>query len=207
MNLSSPYWMENLCSLPTEAGSFRFLHVPPDKDLSAYVYLGTLTDGGAVVPRRIRTNEHGSTLDLGEIHVEKGLTLAGRLAGSDGKAVPSGIVVFARCPNADDTGLTLTLGESGRFEFKGLPPGPVLVSLLLPNDDNAKPYWISAKNSCRDPFGHHALEGQLDHDIADLTILLEPGREPHGNFDHDPTRIADFNDAKAGPITGVPPRP
>ena len=60
----------------------------------------------------------------------------------------------------------------------------------------SRPVWI-----CSD------LEGQLDHDIADLTILLEPGAEPEHDFDPDPALVADFNDAKAGPITGVPPRP
>ena len=51
------------------------------------------------------------------------------------------------------------------------------------------------------------LEGQLDHDISDLTILLEPGEEAGRANDIDPAVIADFNDAKAGPITGIPPRP
>ena len=55
------------------------------------------------------------------------------------------------------------------------------------------------------------LEGQLDRDITDLTILLEPGVESATgrtrNARPDPTALADFNDAKAGPITGVPPQP
>jgi hypothetical protein len=42
-----------------------------------------------------------------------------------------------------------------------------------------------------------------------LTILLEPGEQRELGLltahEMDPTVLADFNDAKAGPITGVPP--
>ena len=48
--------------------------------------------------QRIHTAEDGSTLDLGEFHVENGLTLAGRVVCSDGKDVPSGPRFMRRCP-------------------------------------------------------------------------------------------------------------
>ena len=78
----------------------------------------------------------------------------------------------------------------------------------------APPYQVSAKNKCRNPHLLDVLEGQLDRDITDLTILLEPGQDAGVGRIHvdrvdrvDPAVLADFNDAKAGPITGVPPRP
>ena len=82
---------------------------------------------------------------------------------------------------------------------------------------DGRQYGYSAQNRCRNPEHPSFLEGQLDRDIADLTILLDPNAQtdelrpplpPFGHFsDRDPAAIADFNDAKAGPITGVPPRP
>ena len=49
----------------------------------------------------------------------------------------------------------------------------------------------------------------IDHDINDLTILLEPGEVPEAKSivpcGVDPARVTDFEDAKAGPITGVGP--
>jgi hypothetical protein len=51
------------------------------------------------------------------------------------------------------------------------------------------------------------LSGQLDHDVTELTILIEPSGDPRtmDPLRIDPTILADFSDAKAGPITGVPP--
>ncbi len=53
------------------------------------------------------------------------------------------------------------------------------------------------------------LTGRLDHDILDLTILLEPPGQDERKLvlPRDDAVLADFNDAKAGPITGVPPQP
>ena len=83
-----------------ESGLFRFPHMLPATDFWAYAKVGSLADGGAVIPQRIHTAEDGTTLDLGEFHVEKGLTLAGRVVCSDGKAVPTGTTICARWPNA-----------------------------------------------------------------------------------------------------------
>ncbi len=181
-------------------GYYRFPHSLPETEFWVYAKLGTLADGGAIIPQRVETTEEGSTTDLGEFHVEKGFTLAGRVVCSDGKPVPGGTSIDAECPNADGS-LSVTLDKTGRFEFKGLPAGPVSVRTRPAG------YFVSAKNRCHGPSGFDDLKGQLGHDIADLTILLEPGAEPKHDSDPDPALVADFNDAKAGPITGVPPRP
>jgi hypothetical protein len=72
------------------------------------------------------------------------------------------------------------------------------------------PYRLSEKNRSLNPEFPIAIEGRLDHDVTDLTVLLEPGAQTKldlaGLDDIDPAVIADFNDAKAGPITGVAPR-
>ena len=55
--------------------------------------------------------------------------------------------------------------------------------------------------------GLYTPTGQLDRDLTDLTILVEPGKEPgFRSIDEiDPAVLADFNDAESGPITGVAP--
>ena len=115
---------------------------------------------------------------------------------------------MAGSPNASGI-LKQKLGPSGEFAFAGLPDGPVSVHLFYIEKSG---YRLSAKNKCLDPSSSHAgLEGQLDHDIGDLTILLEPGSKPERDDESywkiDPAVLADFRDAKGGPITGVPPRP
>ena len=192
-------------------GSFRIPHVPAQAEFWVYAKVDSVPDGGAVIPIRIATGEDGSTSDVGECHVEEGRRLAGRVICSDGKDVPAGTTIFASNPNAQD-GFHSKLDASGKFDFKGLPPGAVRVFLHLKRSQDGSDYHASAKNRCLNP-SHRVitLEGQLDHDITDLTILLEPGAEDgigRPPYDRpDPTALADFNDAKAGPITGVPPRP
>ena len=115
------------------------------------------------------------------------------------------MMISVRCPNAEGGGFVV-LDESGRFEFKALPVGPISIA-VHPWKAVAPGYHVSAKNKCRNPLSRAYLEGQLERDITDLTILLEPGHEKgHVGFDQvDPAVLADFNDAKAGPIMGVPP--
>jgi hypothetical protein len=71
-------------------------------------------------------------------------------------------------------------------------------------------YRLSHQNKCLDPTYPDRLQGTIHHDITDLTILLEPGDFQENvsltMFGLDPAAVADFEEAKSGPITGVPPR-
>ncbi len=187
-------------------GYYRFPHSLPETEFWVFAKLGSLANGGAMTPVRVQTTGEGSAIDVGELHVETGRRLAGRLVCSDGKKVPEDLLLLASCTNAQSN-LEQRPGPAGRFEFKGLPAGPVWLEVTYQTTSDRPRYGFSAKNLCRNPENVTYLEGQLDHDIADLTILLEPGAEPKHDSDPDPALVADFNDAKAGPITGVPPRP
>ncbi len=186
-------------------GYFRLTHILAEAEFWAYARLGSVPGNGAVSPQRIETSEDGTTTDIGELHAGQGRILAGRVVCSDGNPVPSGLMIRITCQNVEGGGF-LKLDQSGQFEFKALPAGPISIA-VDPCQPVPPAYRVSAKNKCRNPMIGECLEGQLEHDITDLTILLEPGREREQvNFDQvDPAVLADFNDAKAGPITGVPP--
>ena len=66
-------------------------------------------------------------------------------------------------------------------------------------------YRLSPKNKCLNPRLPRSIEGQLDRDIADLTILLDPGTEHESRRynEIDPSTLADFADARADLITGA----
>jgi len=193
-----------------ERGSFRFAHVLANGDYWAYAQLGSLGDKGALIPERVRTTEDGSKVELGDLSVQPGLTFAGRVVCSDGKAVPNDILVTVWCEHVAG-GMEMKLTDTGWFELSGLPGGLVTIDVNCSTDPPATGYRVSAQNKCRNPQMTSMLQGRVDHDIKDLTILLEPGSERSKPFrfrsDVDPALVADFNDAKAGPITGVPPRP
>jgi RNA polymerase sigma factor (sigma-70 family) len=191
-------------------GSFRFPHVPPQQDWRAYAKLGSLPDGGVIIPVGFRTTANGTSVDIGELHVEKGRALAGRIVCSDGKAVPGGLLLTAYSEEMEDSKLEQPVGPTGQFRLSGLLDGRVTLNVIFPNGAVRYPYRLSDKNRCLDPQASDRFEGRLDHDITDLTILLEPGMQPEREFlrsQLDQTALADFEDAKAGPITGVSPRP
>ncbi len=106
--------------------------------------------------------------------------------------------------------LSSSLNEDGRFEVTGLPDGSVSVFIMQMDDMGVQSttlpgYRLSRKNKCLDPNFPDRLRGMVDRDITDLTILLEPGETPKRVPEVAPALPADFNFAKAGPITGVPP--
>ena len=203
----NPTILGNPETITDASGLFRFPHTLATTDFWVHSKLRGLADGATVVPQRIHTTGDGTTLDLGELHVEKGRTLAGRVVCSSGTAIPAGTALFVAWSPAENEVLDREVDKTGRSEFNGLPAGPVRVTVMFGGERSATGYHVSVKNACRNPGLHSALEGQLDRDVNDLTILLEPGAEPENDFDLDPALEADFNDAKAGPITGVPPRP
>ncbi len=190
-------------------GFFRLPHVAPAMDFWVYAKLGSLDGTDTVIPVRVRTTGDGSTLHVGDLHVLEGRTLSGRLVRSDGQAIPDGLFVQAYCANIIGR-IDQKTDSAGHFEFKGLPDGSVSLFVYYENGQSHRLYRLSAKNRCLNPSFPCSIEGRLDHDVTDLTILLEPGAQPISNElreDVDPALIAEFNDAKAGPITGVPPRP
>ena len=191
-------------------GTFHFDHALAEEDFWLNGRLGSLADGDVLVPVRVRTTGDGTALDVGDLHVKKGRTLAGRIVCSDGKAVPSGLVLRASCENVEGD-IEHRPGLNGLFEFKGFIDGSMNLLVVFPKGPVPYPYRLSDKNRCLDPGECDRLEGQIDHDITDLTILLERGIQPERHYtlnsQIDQTALADFEDAKKGPIMGVPPRP
>ena len=115
------------------------------------------------------------------------------------------MILVVSSPNAGGS-LRLELNDTGRFTFKGLPDGLVSVRAFFHGKLQPLDYRLSPANRCLDPQIPTRLLGQLDRDIADLTILFEAGEQSQQDIPIvDAAVVADFNDAKAGPITGVPP--
>jgi RNA polymerase sigma factor (sigma-70 family) len=185
-------------------GRFRFEHAYADDEFTFYAKTGRLPDRGAVVPRRLTTGGDGSSVDLGDIAVVTGRTLTGRVVFADGKAVPPKTNVLASAEGAGGL-IYAKVDDHGRFEVRGLPEGEVDVSVQFPGIQTWNPpgYRLSSRNKCLDPINRFRLMGQLRGNRDDLVILFEPGEDPPNSLDPGP--LADFKEAKAGPITGVPP--
>ncbi len=190
-------------------GYFHFSHVLAETDFWVYTKLASFDDGSTLIPGRVRTTGDGSAIDAGELLIGAGRSLAGRLVCSDGKPVPDDLELIVLAGNVAGD-MKQQPGPEGRFKFTGLPAGPVSLCINFRNRPflGPGPYRFSAKNRCLNPEIPVEIEGRLDHDITDLTLLLEPGAQDMrlSRDELDPAVIADFNDAKAGPITGVEPK-
>jgi RNA polymerase sigma factor (sigma-70 family) len=205
--LATPLLDEDVRTTRTdEKGVFRFTHVLAETSFRARGEIGTIGDDVFLTPRDFRTGSPGAKVDLGDLNVEPGRALAGRLVLPGGKAPNGPIHLMVTTPGASGE-LVYVVDDSGRFAFTGIPSGPVSITIFYVNRRFAR-YQLSAKNKCRNPRTAKELEGRLDHDITDLTILLERGIEPRLDIPIHPLPEVEaaFKAARAGPITGVPPR-
>jgi hypothetical protein len=203
-----------------ERGKFVFRHVFEDTELRVFSHVGLLPDHGVVEPRTFRTGRDETTTDLGDLEVHVGSTLAGELIFADGNSGRPRVILSAFSPGSEGY-LVASPDATGHFEFKGLPRGPVTLSAYVPPTGQTQAlamirapgasggaYQLSPKNVCRNPTLTTQLEGRIDRDIRNLTVLLEPAvtSEPSPTAARiAPSVLARFERVRAGPITGVPP--
>jgi hypothetical protein len=153
-----------------ETGRFLFSNVSPNDDLVVYGLMESVKPYGAIPVRRLRTGDHGTTLDVGDLPVQEGHRLMGRIALDDGKPVPAHTRVLVSREQAWDS-LMVELDENGRFEVSGIPTEPISVSTLIEG------YALSPRNSCATPFNPGLLQGLVDRDVGALTVLYEKGNQ------------------------------
>ncbi len=160
-------------------GRFTFVNMPAETEYQFYGIMKSLGQDGAVGSRKLRLAEVGSTKDLGDVAVQPGLILAGKLKLSDGKALPAKTRVMLSRAEAWDNAQAV-LDADGSFRFVGVPAEEVDVSA------NVKGYRLSARNASLDPSGGYALVGRMKSSKTNLVVELEPGeRRPweSGNYE------------------------
>jgi len=149
-------------------GRFSFLNVAPEDDYYVYGLMDSLKNRGAVPVKPVRAGADGSTVDVGDLALEAGHTLAGRVLLADGKPVPPNTRLLIGREIAWDT-QSVILGPEGQFEVKGLPTERYSLSIAV------KGYHLSSKNHSVDSQNAYRMMGTIDQDITGLKILLEPG--------------------------------
>jgi len=107
--------------------------------------------------------------DAGDLAIEPGLRMVGRVVLSDGGVIPPDAKVFLSRDDAWDTATT-DLRPDGRFEFSDVPAGSVNLGVRIAG------YRISEKNRSLDRLNGSTLVGRIDQDIVGLELLLEPGK-------------------------------
>jgi hypothetical protein len=183
-----------------DAGRFSFVNVPTHDDLFLYGLMDSLKAYGSLKARLVRTESHGQTIDMGELTVEPGFRLAGRVVLSDGKPLPANTRLLLNRSEAWDT-QTATLGDDGGFSFTGVPDEIVDLNISVPG------YHLSKRNHGVDLYGR-ALEGRVDTDIDGLTIVFEPGDDGRRSFGPiDNAAYEEYRKRRATRISGIGTEP
>jgi hypothetical protein len=153
----------DLSATTDEQGHFQIPHVPPRRDYYLFGFMHSFADNGALPSRKITTLADGSTLELGDLIVEPGFTLDGRLS----IQLPHIPILVGRYHGRD--ALPSVSGPLGQFHFAGVPGEIVTVSIDAPG------YELSLNNASLDPSNPTHLLGRLVTNKTDLVMDIEPG--------------------------------
>ncbi len=181
--------------LATDANGFFLLpNVPPGLEFVLYAKMDSL--GGDTLPSKVfTTGRTGTTLDLGALEVRPAHRVAGRVVLADGQPIPAQTRLFLGREQAWDH-TEVTLDVQGGFEFRGVPPESVSLSVRVPG------YKFSKRNASLD-WLNGGLVGRVDGDIADLTLLLEPGEWRYNGDEGEPS--SGESQPRDQPLRGVRP--
>ena len=185
-------------TIATDAeGRFAFLNVIPDANWFVYAKMGALGTGGAVCAVEARSPGHDGDLDLGDLQVVDGLTLAGRVLSPVEHPLPPGTRVVLSREQAWDA-QSYELDEQGRFSFDSLPAELYSLSIQTPG------LRLSADNWSLDVLNRGSLVGWIRASRDDLIMRLEAG-QVELKLDLETEAIEEFLRRREGELRGVEP--
>jgi hypothetical protein len=188
-------------------GRFLLLNLPPDEPLVVYGKMDSFVGRGALAEREIEGEPDGAVRDLGDLNLEPGTTLSGRVVLADGRPIPPHTrIMLGRARGWDQS--EQELATDGSFRFASVPRETVALSIRL------KGYELATQNESLLPDYNDSrvtLAGRLEQDTQ-LRVLLEPagGRkraEPPRSADGWSALNARQDAVRSKPIRGAPSIP
>jgi hypothetical protein len=140
------------------AGRFAITNVPPRRLWNLYATRESLGARGAVEPMQCATEPDGQDIDVGNIPLEQGFKLSGRIVLSDGKPIPEGMRMLVQFDREPDTQVVM-LPADGHFDLRGLVAGAYTL--------------VPAVRGYQVPQGAF-LDVLLKRDMSDYVVHLEP---------------------------------
>jgi hypothetical protein len=177
-------------------GVFTILNVPANDAFYSYGLMDSLKAHGALSVRILSTKANDTKTAVGDLNVEPGYRLSGRLTLSDGKLILAGTRVLMSREDAWDNQQAL-VDKDGSFSFTGLPAEHYSLSA------NIKGYRVSSKNASFDVINPFRLLGTVKADITDLRLLYEPG-EAEFSGSSDPKVHEEYQRRRDKPLQGAP---
>ena len=148
-------------------GRFIIPNVAPNQKYFVYGKMSSLQRIGSTRVKSIRVGETGTEVDAGELVIERGFKLSGRVLLADGAKIPAETKVLLSLDDAWDTQV-VPVDAGGGFRFDGVPNSIVSLNIRVAG------YHLSKRNVSLAVSGR-LLAGKVDGDIEHLNLLLEPG--------------------------------
>jgi hypothetical protein len=149
-------------------GVFAFHHLPPDTGWELFGRMDSFRKYGSLPSRLVQSDGHGETNDAGDLAVEPGIKLSGRVQSRNGEPLPEGLRLRAGYRENWDSE-TADVDDHGKFNFDGLPRTLVAVSL------DERGWHLTGANRSLDMWSGSQLVGHLDEDKDDLLLEVEKG--------------------------------
>ena len=140
-------------------GTFVITNVPAHVDWYLYAKMDSIAALGATVPVRLSTNRDEEEVNVGDIQIQPGYQLSGKVTLRDGAAIPNGMRITIGAKEGFDT-QTVFLGPEGRFEFFNVPRGTYEVF------PSVRGYSL--------PEGKFSIDTTVDRNRDDLALTLDP---------------------------------
>jgi hypothetical protein len=144
------------------------MSIPPYQQYFVYTTMDCTKGLGCVPVKRVRVAADGTTKEVGDLCIEKGFQLTGRVMLSDGKLPPPGIRIQVSRQDAWDF-QSVEVASDRTFVATALPPEGYSISLHVPG------YTVSSKNRSLDRLNGDSLIGLIEQN-TDLVLLLDPGQ-------------------------------
>jgi hypothetical protein len=138
-------------------GSFVLADIPAPVDWYLYAKMTSLSQGASTQPVECATKQAGDAVDIGDLHLEAGHSLKGKILLPDGKSMPDGMRVIISSSESRDSQV-VPLHSDGSFECSGLPTGTYDIYPAVRG-------YVASKPIRKMP---------IEHDISDLKIMLRP---------------------------------
>lgn len=145
-------------------GTFLISNVPPGRVWLLQATMESLAarnlSAGAIT---VETNRDGQLIKLGNIQMQRGYTLKGRVTTEDQKTIPGMRITLTADQTQDFQ--TTTIGPDGSFKFLGLRTGIYTVAPYLAG--------YRLKGACS-PIFCKFVEASVSGDINNLLIPMQP---------------------------------
>jgi hypothetical protein len=141
-------------------GSFVITNVPSHVDWYVYGKMESIAALGATQPVAFSTKGDNEEVNVGDIEIQPGHHVGGRVTLSDGAAMPDGmrITISASYGGAWDN-QTVTIGRDGRFEFVSVPAGKYEIF------PSVRGYSLQENKT--------TIDATVDRDRDDLVLMLD----------------------------------